>query len=299
MNGTAPGARSTPGSNRRRPHRSPHWLLEQLPPWMRDDDFLTRFVSVFEEIATTHVEHIDQLEHIFDRTVAPPAMARALGRCVGVDVLDPTLPEALQREVLLEMRALARSQGTRQRLTRLLELVTMAPVEVVDSGRVSVEGDAPLAPPHVRIVAESAGWMDRDDLVGLVRRELPASVTFELWLSDERLWPESDHTTVDAEPAGCPECGAPTDGVTQLMDADGFCRTCDFPLFWGPGARRRSPIDQDNTADVGTDAVRQLTSVGCPGCGRVTDLDVSALRTARGFCPGCDFPLWWAMPVDR
>ena len=99
-------------------------------------------------------------------------MARALGRCVGVDVLDAALPEALQREVLLEMQKLARSQGTGQRLTRVLELVTMAPVEIVDSGGVYVDGEAPSAAPHVRIAVNSAGWMDEDDLVGLVRREL-------------------------------------------------------------------------------------------------------------------------------
>ena len=265
---------------------------------MRDDDFLARFVSVFEAIATTHLEHIDQLEHIFDRTVAPPAMARALGRCVGVDVLDAALPEALQRDVLVEMRKLARSQGTGQRLTRVLELVTTAPVEIVDSGGVYVDGDAPSAAPHVRIAVESAGWMDEDDLVGLVRRELPASVTFELWLADRCLWPESERPSVDASTTVCPDCGASTDRVAQLMDADGFCRTCDFPLFWAPGARRRSPIDEDVTA-VGTDAVQELTVVNCPGCDRVTELEVSALRTARGFCHGCDFPLWWATPGDR
>ena len=47
---------------------------------MHDDDFFARFVSMFEAIATTPLDHVDQLEHVFDLTVAPPVMVRARGR---------------------------------------------------------------------------------------------------------------------------------------------------------------------------------------------------------------------------
>lgn len=251
---------------------------------------------MFEVIATTHLDHVDQLEHVFDLTVAPPAMVRALGRCVGVDLLDPALDETLQREVLIEMGLLARLQGTNRRLTRVLELVSQARVEVIDSGAVVIDGNAPPAPPHVRIRVESTGWMDEDDLVALVRRELPASVTFELWLGDRALWPAPEPGPLDASIAACPVCGATTDHVAQLMDAEAFCATCDFPLFWAPGARRRPPITPITppSLEAGTGRVVQPTTVGCPSCDQVTELDVSALRTAEGFCAGCDFPLWWA-----
>jgi phage tail-like protein len=263
---------------------------------MRDDYFLARFVSVFEVIAASQLEHIDQLEHVFDRTVAPPAMARALGRCVGIDVLDPALPETFQREVLLELQALARWQGTRRRLTRVLEVVTMAPVDISDSGGVYASGDAPSAAPHVRIAVESTGWMDEDNLLGLVRRELPASVTFELRLGDRCLWPQPEHTTVDASTTSCPVCGSSTGQTVPLMDADGFCRTCDFPLFWAPGARLRSAVGEEVMADVAEDTVGRPAVVDCPVCDRVTEIPANELRTAAGFCPGCDFPLWWATP---
>lgn len=295
MSATSAGAPNRVlGSNRRRSRRSPHWLLEQLPTWMRDDEFLARFVSLFEVIATTQLEHIDQLEHVFDRTVAPPAMARALGRCVGVDVLDPTLPEALQREVLLEMQALARWQGTRRRLARVLEVVTTAPVEIVDSGGVYVSGDAPIAAPHVHITVESTGWMDEDDLLGLVRRELPASVTFELWLGDRCLSPQPEQTGVDASSTTCPECGTWNGQAAPLMDADGFCRRCDFPLFWARGAQLRSTNGEEVVAEVAEETVGRPVVVDCPVCDRVTELRANDLRTAAGFCPGCDFPLRWA-----
>ena len=52
---------------------------------------------MFEVIATTHLDHIDQLEHVFDLNVAPPEMVRALGRWIGVDLLDPGLDETAAR----------------------------------------------------------------------------------------------------------------------------------------------------------------------------------------------------------
>ena len=304
MSTATPRAGGAAVSAQRRRHRRPeHWLLAQLPPWMRDDDFFARFVSMFEAMATTHLDHVDQLEHVFDLTVAPPEMVRALGRCVGVDLLDPQLDETLQREVLIEMGLLARRQGTRRRLTRVLELVTRQPVEVIDSGAVVIDGGAPPAPPHVRIRVESTGWMDEDDLVALVRRELPASVTFELWLGDRPLWPAPEPAPIDASPTACPGCGTPTEHVALLMDADEFCTTCDFPLFWAPGAQRLppmaaiTPIDPD--PELSSSRVDQATTVACPSCDQITELDASALRTADGFCAACDFPLWWAPGAYR
>ena len=198
-----PGGAVVPAQRRR--HRRPeHWLLAQLPSWMREDDFFARFVSMFEVIATTHLDHVDQLEHVFDLNVAPPEMVRALGRCMGVDLLDPGLDETVQREVLIEMGLLARLQGTKRRLTRVLELVTRERVEVIDSGAVVIDGGAPPAPPHVRIRVESTGWMDEDDLVALVRRELPASVTFELWLGDRPLWPAPEPAPIRRVTHGLP-----------------------------------------------------------------------------------------------
>ena len=68
------------------------------------------------------------------------------------------------------------------------------PAEVRDSGGVFAEGEAPtpLGPgtgPHVEIVIESNGWTTVDHLVQLITEELPASVTFELWVAGHRLWP--------------------------------------------------------------------------------------------------------------
>ena len=55
------------------------WLLGQLPMGMMDDDFFVRFVSIFQEVATSTLEGADNIENIVDVTVAPESMVRYLG----------------------------------------------------------------------------------------------------------------------------------------------------------------------------------------------------------------------------
>ena len=63
--------------------RRDDWLLHQLPVGMAEDEFLGRFVSIFQEVADTVVGQIDNLPHVFDATVAPPSMVRTLGTGSG------------------------------------------------------------------------------------------------------------------------------------------------------------------------------------------------------------------------
>jgi hypothetical protein len=41
----------------------------------------------------------------------------------------------------------------------------------------------------VRISLDSSGWTTDDDLLDLVRGELPAAVSFELTVGDRVVWP--------------------------------------------------------------------------------------------------------------
>jgi hypothetical protein len=51
--------------------RRDDWLLHQLPVGMTEDDFLVRFVTIFQRVADTVVDQVDGVEHAFDPTVAP------------------------------------------------------------------------------------------------------------------------------------------------------------------------------------------------------------------------------------
>lgn len=172
--------------------RRDDWLVHQLPVGMAEDDFLYRFVSIFQRVADTVVTQIDTLPHMFDPAVAPEPMVQTMARWLGVNWLDSSLDGRLQREIVRNYSELIQWRGTKRGLTQLLELLSGGPATVRDSGGVYPEGESPAAPAHVRIDVESAGWNTVGDLIRIVREELPASVTFDLWVGGERAWPTAE-----------------------------------------------------------------------------------------------------------
>jgi phage tail-like protein len=172
--------------------RRDDWLLHQLPVGMTDDDFFVRFVTIFQRVADTVVHQVDGVEHAFDPTVAPDNMVRLMAEWFGVDWVDSSLDVRLQREIVMRYAELIPWRGTRRGMVELLELLTGADVEVRDTGGVFAEGEAPQDPPHVRIDVQSLGWNNRKDFAQIVRDELPATVTFTVWMAGVRIWPAED-----------------------------------------------------------------------------------------------------------
>jgi phage tail-like protein len=172
------------------PNRGP-WLIDQLPMAMLEDDFLVRFLGIFQQLADGYMLQVDNIEHVVDTTVAPDVMVRALGAWIGVPPIDPSLPDQVQRRIVREHGQMLQWRGTAMGLRHLLEMVTDAPAEITDSGGVYAEGEAPENPAHVTIKVESSGWTTEDDLLDLVRSELPAAVSFELTIGDRTIWPRT------------------------------------------------------------------------------------------------------------
>jgi len=166
--------------------RHPEWLLQQLPAGMLNDDFFRRYMGIFQNMADTYLDHIDAIEHVFDPSVAPLPMVGAMGRWIGLDYLDEEIPPAAQRRVVQQYSALVGARGTAKGLQGLLEALTGARVEVRDRGGIYYDRPAPAdTPSHVDITVGAAATpdpvqLDDVDLVRIVRRELPASVTFTM-----------------------------------------------------------------------------------------------------------------------
>jgi phage tail-like protein len=156
---------------------------------MLDDDFFIRFVSLFQELATTVLDGVDNVPNVVDVTVAPAPMVRWLGSWIGVDNIDSSLPVELQRRIVQESAQILSWRGTHRGLVQFLELVTGGPVEVEDSGGIFVAGEGGNRAPHVRMRVESTGWVREDEFAALVVDELPANVTYELFVRDRRVWP--------------------------------------------------------------------------------------------------------------
>ena len=170
--------------------RRDDWLTHQLPVGMAEDDFLFRFVSIFQRVADTAMHQIDTLPHVFDPTVAPAPMVRQMATWLGVDWVDSSLDVRLQRAIVTEYSQIVQWRGTKRGLRRLLELLSGGgDVDVTDSGGTWPEGESPHSAPHVRIDMSSAGWLSTSDLIRIVRDELPATVSFDLWVAGRRVWP--------------------------------------------------------------------------------------------------------------
>src|SRR6476469_2718081 len=124
--------------------RRDDWLTHQLPVGMAEDDFLFRFVSIFQRVADTVVHPIDTLPHMADASVAPTPMVRAMAEWIGINWVDSSLDSRVQRAIVIEYAQVIQWRGTKRGLRRLLRLLSDgADVEVRDSGGIFPEGEAP------------------------------------------------------------------------------------------------------------------------------------------------------------
>ncbi|MEP6561428.1 MAG: phage tail protein [Nakamurella sp.] len=170
-----------------RPARHPRWLVDQLPVGMAQSDFFVRFVGIFQQVAATVLDDADLVEHVADATVTPVPMLSALAGWIGIDSVDQSLPENLQR---LIVRSSARSlahRGTVQGLRGFVEMLSGASAEVVDGGGIWPEGDAPNDVAWVVVTVAGTGHLSEDEFVALVRDEVPAHVRLELWVGTRRV----------------------------------------------------------------------------------------------------------------
>ncbi len=175
-----------------KPPRQPQWLVNQLPVGMLQSDFFVRFVSLFQDVAGSLLDNADQVDMIPDATVTPVPLVGHLGTWIGVDTIDASLPEELQRLILRSSSRALGHRGTVRGLRGYLEMLSGADAEVTDGGGIWVEGDAPADFAWVRMKVQGTGHLSEDEFVALVRDEVPAHVRAELWVAGRRVL--STHT---------------------------------------------------------------------------------------------------------
>ena len=170
--------------------RRDDWLLHQLPVGMTEHDFVRRFLGIFQTIGDSVLTQVDVLDKMFDPTVAPDSMVRELGRWIGLEWLDSSHDDVVQRQAVLEYAQLLRWRGTKRGMEALLRFMSGGgDVLIDDTGGVYAEGEAPRNPPHVRMAMSGSILTHIEDAVRIIRSELPASVTFQLAIAGEVVWP--------------------------------------------------------------------------------------------------------------
>jgi phage tail-like protein len=174
-------------------NRPEDWLLRQLPAGMLSEDFFVRFVSIFQAQAGTLVAHADNLDHLADVQLTPPAMIRWMSQWLGLPGIDGGFGEDVQRRILTTAAQTLQWRGTATGLTAMLELYSGGPVSVTEGGGVFEQGAAPVGPAWVVLQVQSTGLYEEADFLSLVLDEVPAHVHAEIWVGQRRIWPTVEH----------------------------------------------------------------------------------------------------------
>ncbi len=103
------------------PHRSTY--LDHLPGIYSENDFLGRFLLVFESVLSPVERTIGNLHYYFDPALTPEGFLDWLGSWLGL-VLDERWPEERRRELVASAGELYRWRGTRRGLAHYIRLYT-------------------------------------------------------------------------------------------------------------------------------------------------------------------------------
>lgn len=105
--------------------------LQYLPLIYEDDDFMGRFLMLFESFWAPIESQIDQMEFYFDPQLAPVEFLPWLASWLDL-VLDERWPEDRRRLLLQSSASLYRKRGTAQGLKEHLEIYTGGDVQIIE-----------------------------------------------------------------------------------------------------------------------------------------------------------------------
>lgn len=108
--------------------------LRFLPAvYQETDEFMGRFLMLFESLWKPIVERIDGLPYYFDARTAPPDLLPWLATWVNL-TLDERWPEDRRRQLLAAAVRLFRQRGTKAGLQAYLEIYTGVKARIVEQG---------------------------------------------------------------------------------------------------------------------------------------------------------------------
>jgi len=128
-----------------------------------DSDGLRRLLLLFQHVMTTVTDRIDSLDHLIDPLLTEAQFLPWLASWVGFE-LDESLPIHQQRELVRRAIRLYRTRGTRVGVEEMVEVLTAAPVRVLERvrpnpvalGRAHLSGGEDVVGRYLR--GEDAGY---------------------------------------------------------------------------------------------------------------------------------------------
>lgn len=151
------------------------FYLEFLPDIFQEDDFLRRFLHIFEDIWEPLEHRQDHIEMYFDPRTCPASFLPWLASWLDLP-FNPHWPEARHRRLLSAAMELYSWRGTAYGLTRMIEVCT---------GLTPLIRELPSQPFvfHIRIITPpgaAAGTVDTDFIEELIQTHKPAHAGYVL-----------------------------------------------------------------------------------------------------------------------
>lgn len=113
------------------PTRESRWL-QYLPPIYAEDDFLGRFLLIFEDLLGPVAQMIRHFDLYLDPRTAPDGFLESLNDWLA-EIADERWPRETQREFLQHAGWLYMARGTKPGLQRYLEICTGCEAEIVEN----------------------------------------------------------------------------------------------------------------------------------------------------------------------
>ena len=125
-------------------------------------------------------------------SVTPTPLLPHLASSIGMDAIDPSLPEQLQRIIVRSSSAALSWRGTRRGITEICGCCPAERPRSPTAAAIYPEGKAPGGPAWLRMQIEQLGHLSEEELVALIKDEIPAHVRAELWVGNRRIWASTE-----------------------------------------------------------------------------------------------------------
>jgi len=154
--------------------------LKYLPAIYSADDFMGRFLLIFESILSPIDRTVGNLHYYFDPQITPAELLPWLASWLGL-ALDERWPEEQRRALILAAVDLYQWRGTRHGLSEFVRLYTGLTPEIVEHG-VGRRGVTEAAAFRftVRIKVPDPALVDRAVVEAIIEAEKPAHTGYNL-----------------------------------------------------------------------------------------------------------------------
>ncbi len=159
--------------------------LQYLPGMYHGNEFLGRFLLIFEHIFSPVRRTVGNAPHYFDPAVTPSEVLAWLGSWLGL-VVDERWPERTRRELIANAASLFAWRGTRRGLTEFVRLYAGVSPVITEPSREELEADPSRAFTFdILLQLPPGGSIDEQLLRQVIETEKPAWAAYRLTIVSE------------------------------------------------------------------------------------------------------------------